>query len=98
MPDDLPQFSFDRTHHNNPAVEERRARKPKLSPTDEQADRFLQDVGWEARILTWEQLAEELSFGVCGNTLRTHLGSMDYHKCVACTKGWVSKRSANQKG
>ncbi|KAH7347983.1 hypothetical protein BKA66DRAFT_477760 [Pyrenochaeta sp. MPI-SDFR-AT-0127] len=69
VPDDLPQFSFDRTHHNNHAVEERRGRKPKLSPKQlEQADRFLQDVGWEARILT-------------------HLGSMDYHKCVACTKG-----------
>jgi hypothetical protein len=85
----------DRTHHNDPTTEEKCGRKPKLSPKDlERCDRFLQDAAWDAHVLTWAQLAEELDLGVCGNTLRSHLGSMDYHKCIACTKGWVSQKNA----
>jgi len=96
--EDLPGMSFDRTHHNNPAIEERRGRKPLLTPAQVyEADRFLQDVGWDARVLTWAQLAKELDFGVSGDTMKRALGSLDYHKCVACTKGWVSQRCAKQR-
>ncbi|KAF2622231.1 hypothetical protein BU25DRAFT_480778 [Macroventuria anomochaeta] len=35
-----------------------------------------------------------MDFGVSGRTLKCHMGSMDWHKCVACSKGWVSKRNA----
>jgi hypothetical protein len=74
---------------------ERRGRKPKLSVEQlREADRFLQDYGFEARVLTWQQLAFELGFDVHGDTLRSALGSMNYHKCIACTKGWVSKKLA----
>jgi hypothetical protein len=77
---------------------EKRGRKPLLSPEQvREADRFLQDVGWDARVLTWEQLANELDFGVSGWTLKRALGSLDYRKCVACAKGWVSKRSAKMR-
>jgi hypothetical protein len=89
---------FERTWHTNKVVEETRGRNLKLSAKDlYRADRFLQDQGWEARVLTWEQLAYELNLDVCGKTLRTHMGSMDYHKCIACTKGWVSQRCAKQR-
>ena len=89
---------MDRRHHTNELLQENRGRKRKLSAKElEQADRFLQDVGWDARILTWDQLASELDYGVSGQTLRTHLGSMDYHKCIACTKGWVSQRTAKMR-
>ncbi|KNG52861.1 hypothetical protein TW65_09314 [Stemphylium lycopersici] len=38
----------------------RRGRKLKLSQKDlEKCDRFLQDVGWDGRVLTWPQLAQE---------------------------------------
>ncbi|EDU42948.1 HMG box protein [Pyrenophora tritici-repentis] len=88
----------DRTHHNDPTTEEKRGRKPKLSQKDlERCDRFLQDVGWDGRVLTWPQLAEELQLDVSGNTLRSVLGSMDYHKCIACTKGWVSRKLAKKR-
>ena len=44
---------FNRRHHNNEAVEERRGRKRKLSARElYQVDRFLQDYSWEARVLT----------------------------------------------
>ncbi|KAF1960716.1 hypothetical protein CC80DRAFT_523056 [Byssothecium circinans] len=75
----------DRTHHNSKISPEKRGRPPLLSSKDiERCDRFLQDLGWDAR----------LNFDVAGNTLKEAIGSMDYHKCIACTKGWVSKRTA----
>jgi hypothetical protein len=77
---------------------ETRGRKLLLSQDQiREADRFLQDVGWEACIFTWGQLAHELDFGVSGRTMKRAMGSMDYHKCVACTKGWVSKRVAKKR-
>jgi hypothetical protein len=89
---------FDRQHHNNEVSEERRGRKPLLSPAQlHQANRFLQDVGWDARVLTWAQLSRELDFGVSGRTLQRALGSLDYHKCIACTKGWVSQRCSHSR-
>jgi hypothetical protein len=48
-------------------------------------------------LLTWEQLAHELDFGISGSTMKRAMRSMDYHKCVACTKGWVSKRVAKKR-
>ncbi|KAF2818315.1 hypothetical protein CC86DRAFT_472932 [Ophiobolus disseminans] len=40
---------------------------------------------------------KEQHFGVSGRTLQRALGSLDYHKCIACTKGWVSQRCAKQR-
>jgi hypothetical protein len=40
--------------------------------------------------MTWSQIAEQLHLDVSGQTLRSHIGSMDYHKCIACAKGWIS--------
>jgi hypothetical protein len=93
-----PNISFDRGHHNNPSIPENRGRKSLLSPKQiERADRFLQEAGWEARVLTWDQLAQELDFDVSGWTMKRALGSMDYHKCIACTKGWVSQQVAKKR-
>ena len=84
-----------RRHYNRQTSPEKRGRKALLSPSQvRQADRFLQDVGWDARVLTWPQLAQELDFGVSGRTLQRALGSLEYSKCIACTKGWVSQRCA----
>jgi hypothetical protein len=43
-------------------------------------------------LMTWSQLAKELDFDCSGHTLKDHMGSMDYHKCIACSKGWVSEK------
>jgi hypothetical protein len=92
------QELFDRTHHNNEAVQEQRGRPPLLSHKDlERADKFLQDIGWDARVMTWDQICEELSLPCGGHTLKDHLGSMDYHKCIACCKGWVSPKLAEKR-
>ncbi|KAF1942480.1 hypothetical protein EJ02DRAFT_443979 [Clathrospora elynae] len=79
-------------------VPENRGAKPILSSKDLHCvDRFLQDLGWDARVLTWDQLAEELNLNCCGRTLKTHIGSMDYHKCIACCKGWVNGKLATKR-
>jgi hypothetical protein len=89
---------YDRRHHNNELLPENRGRKAALSPKDlERADRFLQDFGWSARSLTWAQLAEELDLDVSDRVLQRHMGSLHYHKCVACSKGWVSKQLAQKR-
>ncbi|KAF2179332.1 hypothetical protein K469DRAFT_596295, partial [Zopfia rhizophila CBS 207.26] len=61
------------------------------------AERLLQDHGWDARVLTWDQLAEDLDLDISGRRLKDHMGSMDYHKCIACQKGWVSQRVAKDR-
>lgn len=86
---------FDRTHHNNPVVPEKRGRPPVLSAKDfERVDRFLQDLGWTARVMSWQEIVEDLDLNCNGQTLRDHMGSMDYHKCIACCKGWISGKLA----
>jgi hypothetical protein len=82
---------FDQRHHNNEVVNKKRGRPPVLSLKDlEQTDCFLQDLEWSARSMTWSQIAEKLDLDVSGQTLRHHIGSMDYHKCIACSKEWIS--------
>ena len=88
----------DRRLHNNPSKLETRGRKPLLTPKQiNQADSFLRDAGWDARVLTWAQLASELEFDVSGDTMKRAMGSLDYHKCIACSKGWVSAQSAQKR-
>jgi hypothetical protein len=44
--------------------------------------------------MTWAALAEELDFVVSEYTLKRHIGSMHYHNCIACYKGWISGKLA----
>ncbi|KAF2629618.1 hypothetical protein BU25DRAFT_316607, partial [Macroventuria anomochaeta] len=60
-------------------------------------ERFLQDEGWDARVKTWDELVEEFDLDCAGETLCAHTGSLDYHKCIACCKGWVSQRCVRQR-
>jgi hypothetical protein len=84
---------FDRRHHNSEVVPEKRGCSPILLAKDlERCNRFLQDLGWSARSMTWSQLANELDFDCSGHTLKDYIGSMDYHKCIACSKGWVLEK------
>jgi hypothetical protein len=81
-------ISDNRRLENNLKKLETHGRKSFLSAAQvKEADCFLQDVGWDARVLTWEQLSTESDFGVSGWTLKRALGSMNYYKCIACTKG-----------
>ena len=85
-----------RRHHNDPEVsKERRGRPSKLTAEDiHHVEQLLQEHGWTARSLTWDQLAIEAGLEVSGLTLRRAMGTMDYHKCVAWRKGWVNEQLA----
>lgn len=59
-------------------------------------ERILED-GIEARGLTWEQLGNEVGLDYSGRTIQNAMGTMDYHKCIACRKGWCNDRTAQNR-
>ena len=56
-------------------------------------ERTLEEDGFNARALTWEQLGYEAGLDVCGKTIKRHSGTMDCHKCLACRKGWCNGKT-----
>ncbi|KAF2627901.1 hypothetical protein BU25DRAFT_431205 [Macroventuria anomochaeta] len=54
-------------------------------------ERMIQDEGFEVRAYTWDTLAYEAGLSCSGRTLQRALGRMDYHKCIACRKGWCGR-------
>ena len=41
--------------------------------------------------MTWETLGYEAGITASARTIQRAMGTRDYHKCIACQKGWVSK-------
>src|SRR4051812_8375298 len=95
----ISEGSVDRRHHNAEEVEERRGRPPIISREQiKEMDRILQEVGFEARAMSWVDLAYEAGIeGVAPDTIKRAMGSMDYHKCIACRKGWYLKKAAKNR-
>ena len=48
---------------------------------------ILESDEFESRALTWEQLGYKANLDVDGRTIKRAMGTMDYHKCIACKKG-----------
>ena len=72
----------------NPKITEKRGKKSKVTPKDvRQIERILEEDGFCARALTWAQLGYEAGLDVSESCIRRHMGTMDYHKCIACRKG-----------
>lgn len=71
--------------------EETRGRKGLISPEDiRKWERILEDNGIEGKKLGWAGLAYEAGLDVSEWTLKRAMGTMDYHMCVACKRGWAS--------
>ena len=47
----------------------------------------------EARAYTWEQLGYEVGLECSGRVIRKAMGTMEYHKCIACRMGWVNEKT-----
>lgn len=78
--------------HDNSDLIETRGRHSFISPQKfREMERILEE-GFEARALTWEQLGYEAGLDCSGRTVQRAMGTMDYHKCVACRKEWVNQR------
>lgn len=54
--------------------------------------KVLEEDGFNARALTWEQLGYEVGLDVSGRTVQRHRDTMDYHKYLAGRKGWCNER------
>ena len=57
-------------------------------------EEILENCGIEGRSLTWQQLGTEAGIEASGRTIRRAMETMDYHKCTACQRGWVSPSAA----
>ena len=87
-----------RTLKNDPARKETRGRRSLISPREiHEMERILENEGLEGRALSGQQLEFEVGLDVFEATIRRTMGTMDYHKCLACQRGWQSpKRAANR--
>ena len=89
-----------RRHHQNKP--ETRGRKTSIDPdTVRQMEEILESGDFENRALSWAQLGQ--SVGLSGRhavhprTIKNILGDLDYHKCIACQKQWVSNQIAEKR-
>lgn len=57
-------------------------------------EQILQHEGLEGRAFTWEQLGMEAGVEASGWTIKMVMGSLEYHKFLACQRSWQSPRSA----
>jgi hypothetical protein len=83
----------DRTHHNQPGVAERRGRPKAITPDHQrQMEAILHNSDVQTRLMTWETLGYEVGLDVSWRTIQRFMGRLDYHKCIACRKGWVDDK------
>ena len=78
-----------------------RGRKRKISDDQlKEADHILQDqdLQLEGKRYTWDALAQEIGADVMGRTMkRTLTAALNYHKCLACVKGWLAMASEERR-
>lgn len=60
-------------------------------------DQLLEEEGLATRGLTWEQLGTEVGLDISGATIKRAMGTLQYKKCLACRRGWVSKSTAEKR-
>lgn len=83
---------------HNPKKEEKRGKDTKVSPKDvRQMELILQEDGFCTRALTWKQLGYEAGLDVSWRTIQRHMGTIDYHKCIACRKGWCNEQTKKRR-
>ena len=84
---------FDTPVEHNPLYRPRVITPKKLR----EMEQILENEGIEARGLTWQQLGTEVGLDVSRRTVKRALGTMAYHKCIACKKGWVNRQTAEKR-
>lgn len=60
-------------------------------------ERILETEGIEARSYIWEQLGFEVGLECSGRIVQRAMGTMDYHMCIACRRGWVNQKTAKNR-
>ena len=91
---DISDAPSSRRGADNPKIEEKRGSKPVISPKEtREVEKIFEEDGFNASALIWEQLGYEAGLEVCGKTIKRHMGTMDYHKCLACRNGWCNEKT-----
>ena len=81
----------DRTLNNDPDLLETRGRPKKITLDHlDIMDKILQAGDLQDRAMTWETLGYEAGLDVSARTIQRAMGSLNYYKCVACRKTWIS--------
>jgi hypothetical protein len=81
----------------NTELQETRGRPPKITNQQlKEMDRIIKEEGYEARKLSWLDLAYEAGIeGVSTRTIsKAMANSMEYTKCIACQKSWCKPSTA----
>ena len=89
-----------RTHHHSDFIETRGRKRKVTEDQIAEAHQILQDeeLQLEGRRYTWEQLAIEVGAEVTSRTMMITLQtSLNYHKCLACVKGWLADPSMERR-
>lgn len=85
----------DRTAHQRG---EMRGRKAILSDKDiRHIEDFLEQADFAERAYSYESIITEFDLPCSVTTLRREIHNLDYWKCVACTRGWVSHDQAQRR-
>lgn len=87
----------ERRHFEGP---DPRGRKKLLSPAELRTiEETIWKSGFQARALSWEGLALQAGIDkqVSTWTIKRAMGTLDYRKCIACEKGWVSPACAKRR-
>lgn len=53
-------------------------------------EHILEDHGIEGEKLSWEGLSYEAGRDVSAKTKKRAMGTLNYHMCIVCRKGWVN--------
>ena len=78
-----------------PEHPETRGRRSKLTPKDlKTVEELIRNYGNVKRRLNWKELVHEADLDCSGRTLRRHMGSLDFRRCIACRATWVSPKHA----
>ena len=56
-------------------------------------EKILENEGLDGRSLTWMQLGFEAQIEASEATIGKAMGTLEYHKCLACQRGWQSPTS-----
>ena len=62
-----------------------------------QMERILEEDGFYTRNLIWEQLGYEAGLDISGCTIACCMGTLDFHKYIACGKGWCNEKTKKRR-
>ncbi len=83
---------------NDPDVKDHPGPQPLIGPEQtREMEPILETEGIEPRAYTWEQLGFGVGLECSGRTAQRAMGAMNYHKCIACRRGWVNDKTAKDR-